>query len=282
MVHLLPLLALATTALAVKSDATCYFVNGNIASADVPCNTSAEITTCCNKNDICLSNGLCYLQSQGNHPVMSRGSCTDQNWGGACKSAEPCARWNQGTGYWVVNAVDDQYCCGNVVSISNNSIECAVDRAFTVPIGTVMPGVAALANYTKSSSASTSSGSSSSNSSSSGDSSGDHSDATSANNHDQSARLAIGLGLGLPLGLIAGAALIWGAWERKQGTASKRELEALKASLATGVPSSGMGYNQQYGHGYAPVPARPPTEMGANPVPVSELDSTGAKDATRR
>ncbi|KAB8274959.1 hypothetical protein BDV30DRAFT_225574 [Aspergillus minisclerotigenes] len=261
MYRFLPFLALVTTSVAVKSDATCYFVNGNIATADVPCNTSAEITTCCNKNDICLSNGLCYLQSQGNHPVMSRGSCTDQNWGGACSSAEPCARWNQGTGYRVVNATDDQYCCGNVVSIDNTSIECAVDRAFTVPIGTVMPGVAALANYTKSST-------------SSRDTSGDH--------NDQSARLAIGLGLGIPLGLIAGSALIWGAWERKQRSASMRELEGLKASLAAAGPPNVMGYNYQHGHGYAPVPAAPPTELGQYPVPVSELDSAGAKDLTRR
>ncbi|KAE8422239.1 hypothetical protein BDV36DRAFT_311357 [Aspergillus pseudocaelatus] len=274
MFRLLPLLTLVTTSVAVKSDATCYFVNGNIATADVPCNTSAEITTCCNKNDICLSNGLCYLQSQGNHPVMSRGSCTDQNWGGACKGAEPCARWNQGTGYRVVNAIDDQYCCGNVVSIDNTSIECAVDRAFTVAIGTVMPGVAGLANYTKSST--------SSSPSPSGNSSRDSSGDTSTDNNDQSTRLAIGLGLGIPLGLIAGSALIWGAWERKQRTASKRELEALKASLAAAGPPSGMGYNYQHGHGYAPVPAAPPTELGQYSVPVSELDSAGAKDSTRR
>ncbi|KAE8376407.1 hypothetical protein BDV26DRAFT_305609 [Aspergillus bertholletiae] len=279
MLRLLPLLALVATSVAVKSDATCYFVNGNIATADVPCNTSAEITTCCNKNDICLSNGLCYLQSQGNHPVMSRGSCTDQNWGGACKSAEPCARWNQGTGYRVVNAIDDQYCCGNVVSIDNTSIECAVDRAFTVPIGTVMPGVAALANYTKSSASSTAS---SSDSSSSGNNSSNTSGEASADNNDQSARLAIGLGLGLPLGLIAGSALIWGAWERKQRTASRRELEALKTSLAAASPQSGMGYNYHDGHGYTQVPAMPPTELGQYSVPASELDSSGAKDSTRR
>ncbi|KAE8138520.1 hypothetical protein BDV38DRAFT_292124 [Aspergillus pseudotamarii] len=274
MFHLLPLLALITTSVAVRSDATCYFVNGNIATADVPCNTSAEITTCCNKNDICLSNGLCYLQSQGNHPVMSRGSCTDQNWGGACKAAEPCARWNQGTGYRVVNAIDDQYCCGNVVSIDNTSIECAVDRAFTVAIGTVMPGVAALANYTKSST--------SSSPSSSGNSSSDSSGDTLADRNDRSTRLAIGLGLGIPLGLIAGSVLIWGAWERKQRTASKTELEALKASLAAAGPPSGMGYNYQHGHGYAPVPAAPPTELGQYSIPVSELDSAGAKGSTRR
>ncbi|KOC18449.1 hypothetical protein AFLA70_185g002001 [Aspergillus flavus AF70] len=274
----LPFLALVTTSVAVNSDATCYFVNGNIATADVPCNTSAEITTCCNKNDICLSNGLCYLQSQGNHPVMSRGSCTDQNWGGACSSAEPCARWNQGTGYRVVNAIDDQYCCGNVVSIDNTSIECAVDRAFTVPIGTVMPGVAALANYTKSSTSSSSSPGSSSSGNSSSDASGD----TPGDHNDQSARLAIGLGLGIPLGLIAGSALIWGAWERKQRSASMRELEGLKASLAAAGPPNVMGYNYQHGHGYAPVPAAPPTELGQYPVPVSELDSAGAKDSTRR
>ncbi|GMG54540.1 unnamed protein product [Aspergillus oryzae var. brunneus] len=194
------------------------------------------------------------------------------------KPLEPVARWNQGTGYRVVNAIDDQYCCGNVVSIDNTSIECAVDRAFTVPIGTVMPGVAALANYTKSSTSSSSSPGSSSSGNSSSDASGD----TPGDHNDQSARLAIGLGLGIPLGLIAGSALIWGAWERKQRSASMRELEGLKASLAAAGPPNVMGYNYQHGHGYAPVPAAPPTELGQYPVPVSELDSAGAKDSTRR
>ncbi|KAE8317650.1 hypothetical protein BDV41DRAFT_572529 [Aspergillus transmontanensis] len=93
---------------------------------------------------------------------------------------------------------------------------------------------------------------------------------------------AIGLCLGIPLGLIAGSALIWGAWERKQRSASMLELEGLKASLAAAGPPGGMGYNYQHAHGYAPVPATPPTELGQYPVPVSELDSAGAKDVTRR
>lgn len=160
------------------------------------------------------------------------------------------------------------------MSIDNTTIECAVDRAFTVAIGTVMPGVAALANYTKSSA--------SNSPSSSGNSSSDSSGDASTHDDDRSTRLAIGLGLGIPLGLIAGSALIWGAWERKQRTASKRELEALKASLAAASPPNGMGYNYQHGHGYAPVPATPPTELGQYSVPVSELDTARPKDSTRR
>ncbi|KAF7592112.1 hypothetical protein BBP40_000660 [Aspergillus hancockii] len=207
---------------------------------------------------------------------MSRGSCTDQQWGGACKSAQPCARWNTNTGYWVVNAIDDQYCCGSVVSIDNNSIKCAVDHAFTLSQATVIPGVAALANYSLSSSSSPSPSASGSTGNNSSDASGDKS-----GKDDQPTRLAIGFGLSIPLGLIAGSALIWGAWERKQRAASRRELEALKASTAAAGMSMGMGHNQ-YGHGYAQVPAAPPVEMGQHSAPVPELDSSGAKSTTQR
>jgi hypothetical protein len=183
------------------------------------------------------------------------------------------ARWNTYTGYWVVNAIDNQYCCGHVVSVENNSIECAVDRAFTVAQGTVIPGVAALANYSSSSSSVSPSASGSNGNNSSG-ASPDTSD-----DGDQSTRLAIGLGLGIPLGLIAGSALIWGAWERKQRAASRRELEELKASTA-GM-TMGPAHNQ-YGHGYSQVPAAPPVEIGQYSAPISELDSSGAKSTRHR
>ncbi|KAE8401752.1 hypothetical protein BDV37DRAFT_169354 [Aspergillus pseudonomiae] len=67
-------------------NATCYFLDGSVAASDVPC-TSDATTNCCNKNDICMSNGLCYLQ--GSHGMaLSRGSCTDKSWGARCFA--PC------------------------------------------------------------------------------------------------------------------------------------------------------------------------------------------------
>lgn len=69
---------------------TCYFLDGSVATADVPC-TSDATTNCCNKNDICMSNGLCYLQ--GSHGMsLSRGSCTDKSWGARCFA--PCCMFH--------------------------------------------------------------------------------------------------------------------------------------------------------------------------------------------
>ncbi|KAL4890257.1 hypothetical protein BDV59DRAFT_195180 [Aspergillus ambiguus] len=230
-------LTFVTTSAAVDRDATCYFLNGQIADQDVPCNISAETSICCNKNDICLSNGLCYLQ-HNSAPAFSRGSCTSQDWSGECANHKPCARWDRGNGYKVVNALSDQYCCGSVVNITDSTIECEKDRIFHVDKGTVVPGVAALADFTTSTSVP--SGGSNSNDSCAAAS------GTSENN-DQSTRLAIGLGLGIPLGIIAGSALIWGGWERKQRAASTKELEQLKANTAA---TMGMGMGPgPYGYG---------------------------------
>ncbi|KAL5362706.1 hypothetical protein BJX96DRAFT_154437 [Aspergillus floccosus] len=262
---LLCLLTLLATAAAVDRNATCYFVNGQIADQDVPCNLSAEISTCCNKNDICLSNGLCYLQYSSS-PSLSRGSCTDQDWSGDCAKAKPCARWSTGNGYRVVNAIGSQYCCGSVVSITDSTIECEKDRTFQVTKGTVLPGVAALADYTTSTSSTSTDGSSNGNTcAASEDTSGE------SDGNDQSKRLAIGLGLGIPLGLIAGSALIWGGWERRQRAVFAKELEQLKANAAAGMGMA-MAPNS-YGYGYGP-PAHAPVELGQSSAPLSELDSS--------
>ena len=88
LLFLIPLLA--TLAAAADQDSSCYFINKDRAVDDVPCNTTTTgASVCCGKNDICLSNGLCYLQGS-NGPGLSRGSCTDQNWSGACATSKPC------------------------------------------------------------------------------------------------------------------------------------------------------------------------------------------------
>ncbi|KAK4631543.1 hypothetical protein CLAFUW4_02486 [Fulvia fulva] len=58
----------------------CYYPDGITSQAnDVPCNASAAVSPCCNKQDMCLDNGLC-LHGGG----ISRGSCTEQSWGQDC------------------------------------------------------------------------------------------------------------------------------------------------------------------------------------------------------
>lgn len=255
-----PLLFLITLLISTVSAQTCYFVNGDVATDDVPCNTTATTSICCSKYDICLSNGLCYLQGS-NGPSFSRGSCTNKNWPGACADAKPCESHNPQTGFRVVNALENQYCCGSVTSIDSSNINCADDRAFYVAPGTVIPGVAAL-NASNSGNIADNS----TDNSTDGDNSGSSSD-------DKSTRLAIGLGLGIPLGIIAGSALIWGAWERKQRAVSAKELQDLKAGAAAGGTGMAMGgmTPHQYGYGYGVASAQVP--QFAQPVELEHTSS---------
>lgn len=175
----------------------------------------------------------------------------------------------------MVNALENQYCCGSVTSIDSSNINCAQDRAFYVSPGTVIPGVAAL------NASDTGNGV---DNSTDGDNGGSSSD-------DKSTRLAIGLGLGIPLGIIAGSAIIWGAWERKQRAVSAKELRDLKAGAAAaaaggaGMAMGGVAPNQ-YGYGYGVAPAQVPQAQFMQPVELehtssfpTELDSrTAARD----
>lgn len=80
---------------AADDNRTCYNPDGSQALYDVPC-TSNATTWCCNKNDVCMSNGLCYLQENGGF-ALSRASCTDSSW-----NAEGCY----------------QYCCEYLITHS--------------------------------------------------------------------------------------------------------------------------------------------------------------------
>lgn len=72
----------------VLSNVICYNPDGSRANDDVPC-TSDATTFCCNKGDVCMSNGLCYLQGKRGF-VLSRASCTDRSWE-ACGSFTYCS-----------------------------------------------------------------------------------------------------------------------------------------------------------------------------------------------
>ena len=65
---------------AIANAQECYFPNGSPSEFDRPCASvnAAQGVACCNKADICLDNRLCYDQSTDG--VLSRGSCTDQEW----------------------------------------------------------------------------------------------------------------------------------------------------------------------------------------------------------
>ena len=60
----------------------CYTPYLNEDPTSIPCNASAEVSTCCAPNNICLSNGLCapnVTLPQGN-PQYYTSLCTDSNW----------------------------------------------------------------------------------------------------------------------------------------------------------------------------------------------------------
>ena len=60
---------------------TCYYPDGSISFRDTPCHSPSVgdgASACCGYPDICLDNGLCLSQSGAE--IVSRGSCTDQNW----------------------------------------------------------------------------------------------------------------------------------------------------------------------------------------------------------
>ena len=60
---------------------TCYDTSGQ-ASSLVPCNATANISSCCGGPDYCLSNGLCFDAGANNLLVVQ--GCTDPNWGAPC------------------------------------------------------------------------------------------------------------------------------------------------------------------------------------------------------
>lgn len=84
----LRLIALAWTLTIFFSSiyAQCYYPDGVTLAPDQPCNSSGSVSTCCGSSAQCLDNGLCFGRG-----AVSRGSCTDKNWGpGMTLTSEPC------------------------------------------------------------------------------------------------------------------------------------------------------------------------------------------------
>ncbi|PYI02536.1 hypothetical protein BO78DRAFT_324990 [Aspergillus sclerotiicarbonarius CBS 121057] len=223
----------------VSAGNTCYFPNGDIATKNVPC-SSETYSACCGTSDICLSNNLCM--DTGEQPyVLSRGGCTDPNWESdncpsVCRACFPIRiplfDVNESGGSSIINLlyVDgvSTYCCGTPIS-NGSDVICPYGNSFEVATGEMLVGYAGLANLTTKGNDTASSTNCSSGSSSSRDT-------------------AIGVGVGVPLGVIASAAIVWGAWERKQ----RRRLEQI-ASAGGNL----MLEQQQYSAPYMKAPGQP-------------------------
>lgn len=176
---------------------------------------------------------------------------------------------NRQSGYPIVNMGYDttnaKYCCGSVVDNG-----CQVGDPFTIENGAVIPGVAALAGYSNSSSitnttcSNSSSMATSSNSSSITNTSCPTENRSSPSSHD----VAIGAGVGVPLGIIALASIAWALWERRQ----------CKHARLESAPAAGAQAIGQHQYPYPPhsVYQTHPAELATRQTKLaSELDSNG-------
>ncbi|PWY67248.1 hypothetical protein BO94DRAFT_540463 [Aspergillus sclerotioniger CBS 115572] len=257
----------------VSAANTCYFPNGNIATENVPCSSDGH-SACCGTGDICLSNNLCMDTAEQPY-VLSRGACTDPDWESencpsvcrACCLPRRCSLSvrdkltyyglqliedvNKSGGSSIINLlyVDgvSTYCCGTPIS-NGSDVICPYGNSFEVATGKMIVGYAGLANLTTKRNDTASSTNCSSSSTSLPSASSSASSSSSGSSGSSSKDTAIGVGVGVPLGVIASAAIVWGAWERKQ----RRRLQQIASA-----GGNSMFEQQQYSVHFMKTPADP-------------------------
>jgi hypothetical protein len=255
------ILALATLPYLVR--ATCYDTGGNLQTSFYPCNSSLEVSTCCNGTDYCLSNGLCFDDAENN--VMTQQGCTDPNWGSPChkfcspgKSCRgeyvfleafnhttevgteiaviPCDQSWSGGGYI-------SYCC------QPDAADCCSKSAWgNIPVGTIIRNPIS----TSTSAVSTSSSLFGSISSQTATTSASQTVAQSASSTPSadSGSLRIGLGVGLGVGLPIALALIgllgFLVWEVRKK--NQRQAAADSTEIREGMQALPKPELQSYSH----------------------------------
>ncbi|KAL5333129.1 hypothetical protein BJX70DRAFT_381950 [Aspergillus crustosus] len=262
--------------------AVCYHLDGSEASDHVPCGTG-DVANCCNSNDICMSNGLCFQQGDRGL-VLSRGTCTDLGWGNRCFA--PCANHHRDSDMAIVNvgfeSDEPEYCCGAVTAGDDDEeVSCEHGEPFHIQSGTAILNVAGLAEHSSDKDTDTdtdddddhASGEEDEDSHDAEDSEEDedsHDTEDSEEDHDHEVHpgLAIALGVGIPLGLIVMGGVLWAVWERR-----RRQLQTEEESLiAGGVRGRGGGGGGEtvmtaltlprLHHRYGPIPSPVPSWSG--------------------
>ncbi|KAL4900227.1 hypothetical protein BDW74DRAFT_103181 [Aspergillus multicolor] len=275
---------------------TCYNLDGSEASDYIPCGTG-ETVNCCHHDDICMSNGLC--QQQGDRgSVLSRGSCTDEEWGEGCYA--PCSGYNRNTTVTIVNAGHEdksEYCCGSVriQGDDDDEVSCEFGDPFTIPAGTAIPNAAGL-----SSTSPTSTSPSTPHSDTEGNGKDEDEvdpeaeeeeegeDTSHSSSHDEkqtpsriTTPLVIALGLGIPLGLATICFVLWAIWERRRRQLRDTEARTLgpNAGDMSAARAMGLGLHHRYG----PIPSYSdrgtPNQSGffvPQVVPVPQTQTQGA------
>lgn len=126
------------------------------------------------------------------------------------------------------------YCCGTPIGTGDGSaVQCQYDQpSFTLPQASILPGYAALEDYTKTTSVP---------------------DATCSDS--SSSDVALGAGLGVPLGVIALGSLLWGLYERRR---AKKLRQAL---MENNMPTQGFIATPSTVESYARTKSSAPTEL---------------------
>ena len=293
--------ALRATALAVPlllarlaNASTCYRADGNPfvlvspLSPWVPCNASAEVSTCCSAGDYCLGNGLCLDAGQNNLYTIQ--GCTSPNWGAPChryctspmgkafslpdSSPARCQgnkadvwpflssfRNTDQNGYiraWICDTFNN-FCCGEDSTCCQTTSRQFAVSAFHTAYAAQSAAPSTTSSTTASSAAAgasspTTTASSSASASSNLVASQTPSPPSSADPSSDTA-LKVGLGVGIPLGLVLLGAISWLAWEL-------RKSRTRQVIHDPGARSDGMwnGQSQMMGSTY------PQVQMGTQHV----------------
>ncbi|KAF1986549.1 hypothetical protein K402DRAFT_463482 [Aulographum hederae CBS 113979] len=109
------LMALLSLVLLTQAQ-SCYYPSGDLSTqGDTRCG-STEM--CCPLNWQCLTNGLCYLESE---EYLGRYTCADETWGPGCPNI--CTNNGSARGNEAILKCDDgRYCCDG-----NRSFDCCAD-----------------------------------------------------------------------------------------------------------------------------------------------------------
>jgi hypothetical protein len=69
--------AILLIASGASADQSCYTPSGTVLTTQLPCQ-GTQFSTCCNRGDVCLANGLC--QDMDGDNLLYRGGCTIHPW----------------------------------------------------------------------------------------------------------------------------------------------------------------------------------------------------------
>lgn len=125
-IFFLQLLFVLSLIYSVDALATCYAADGvTIAPDHIPCDSTAETSSCCRSDAFCTDSGLCFREGH-----YARGSCTDRNWGQPCNRV--CSNlFPQGSGFPVVAcSTDNTFACG--FPAANQTVNVCLNN-FTLP-----------------------------------------------------------------------------------------------------------------------------------------------------